>query len=174
MFERFSRQAREAVKSAVEIAGWQGDSKVGPEHLLIAIAQVARSGPAHSVLSEVGATPAALTEVVSSDKTDASLLASLGIDLDEVKRSVDRNFGEGTWARRSIRRGHIPFAPDAKKALELSLRHALALKSKGIDVEHLLLGVLDTGLPVRKALNRFDVEPGQLKSRLLSLMKAAS
>lgn len=38
--------------------------------------------------------------------------------------------------------GHIPFTARAKKALELSLREAIALKHKRIGTEHLLLGLL--------------------------------
>ncbi|MFF2146896.1 Clp protease N-terminal domain-containing protein [Kitasatospora sp. NPDC058190] len=37
------------------------------------------------------------------------------------------------------------FSPPAKKALELSLRESLRLKSKEIGVGHLLLGVLREG-----------------------------
>lgn len=43
---------------------------------------------------------------------------------------------------RRYRRGHIPFTPKAKKALELSLRHAIRLKQKRIRSGHILLGVL--------------------------------
>jgi ATP-dependent Clp protease ATP-binding subunit ClpA len=37
---------------------------------------------------------------------------------------------------------HVPFAPDSKKILELSLREAIRTKSKVIRPEHILLGVL--------------------------------
>ncbi|HEX2052949.1 MAG TPA: Clp protease N-terminal domain-containing protein [Actinomycetota bacterium] len=172
MFERFTKQARQVVKSAVDIAARQGSGKVGPEHLLVALSGVP-DGPVREVLSELGATPATLAAAASGEQDDAALLARLGIDLEEVRRSVERNFGEGTWARRSIRKGHIPFTPEAKKALELSLRHALALKSKSLEVEHVLLGVLDAGPTVRKTLNVISVEPGQVKRRLLAVLKAA-
>jgi HEPN domain-containing protein len=39
-------------------------------------------------------------------------------------------------------RGHIPFAKQGKKVLELSLREALRLKSREIDSGHVLLGIL--------------------------------
>nr|WP_268873573.1 Clp protease N-terminal domain-containing protein [Streptacidiphilus neutrinimicus] len=42
----------------------------------------------------------------------------------------------------SLTGGHLPFTPQAKKALELSLREALALKSREILPGHLLLGLL--------------------------------
>ena len=38
--------------------------------------------------------------------------------------------------------GHIPFAKESKKALELSLREALALRHNYIGTEHMLLGLL--------------------------------
>jgi hypothetical protein len=51
----------------------------------------------------------------------------VGIDLDEVRRSVEEAFGPGALDRgRGARAGHIPFTRGAKKALELSLHEALA------------------------------------------------
>ena len=78
---------------------------------------------------------------------DADALAALGIDLDEVRRRVEEAFGPGALdrARAPKRRflgGHIPFAKEAKKALELALREALALKHNYIGTEHILLGLL--------------------------------
>ena len=46
---------------------------------------------------------------------------------------------------RRTRTGHIPFTPRAKKVLELSLREALALKSRSITDGHLLLGLIREG-----------------------------
>ncbi len=40
------------------------------------------------------------------------------------------------------RGGHVPFAKDAKKALELALREAVALRHDYIGTEHVLLGLL--------------------------------
>ena len=41
-------------------------------------------------------------------------------------------------------RSHVPFAPAAKKALELAHRDALRRQDQHVGVEHLLAGVLDT------------------------------
>jgi hypothetical protein len=62
-----------------------------------------------------------------------------------VKRRVEETFGPGALARGRAAKGCIPFAPDAKKALELSLRSALALDDKFIGSEHILLGLARTG-----------------------------
>ena len=42
-------------------------------------------------------------------------------------------------------KGHIPFTPRAKKALELSLREALQLSHNYIGTEHILLGLIREG-----------------------------
>lgn len=174
MFERFTKQAREVVQAAVECAGAQGADRIGPEYLLLGVITAAEPSPAVDVLREAGATREALEPLIAAGYQDARLLAKLGIDLDEVKERVERNFGEGAWNRRSAKPGHIPFTPDAKKALELSLRHALALKSKTIEAGHILLGVLDSGTGVKEALHAVGVEPVEVKRRLLDVMKMAS
>jgi hypothetical protein len=38
--------------------------------------------------------------------------------------------------------GHIPFSPEAKKSLELSLREAIAHQDRTIQDTHLALGIL--------------------------------
>jgi hypothetical protein len=174
MFERFTKQARRVVEAAAESAGVQGADRVGPEYLLLGVVTAADPSPAVEVLREAGATREVLEPVIASGYQDARLLAKLGIDLDEVKERVERNFGPGSWNRRSARPGHIPFTPDAKKALELSLRHALALKSNEINASHILLGVLDSGAGVRDTLQSVGVETVEVKRRLLDRMKMAS
>lgn len=174
MFERFTKQAKSVVEAALESAGAQGADRIGPEYLLLGVATAAGSGPAAEVLREAGATREVLEPVIASGYQDARLLAKLGIDLDEVKERVERNFGPGSWNRRSARPGHIPFTPDAKKALELSLRHALALKSREIDSGHILLGVLDSGTGVKETLQSVGVETVEVKRRLLDRMRVAS
>jgi ATP-dependent Clp protease ATP-binding subunit ClpA len=88
------------------------------------------------------------------DEKDAEALRVLGIDLDEVRRRTEEVFGEGALggaapARRRRRKkacspsaGHIPFTPRAKKALELALREAKALRHDYIGTEHILLGLV--------------------------------
>jgi len=174
MFERFTQQARGVVTNAVDIAGRRKDGYVRPDHLLLAIASTPEGSQAATVLKRMGATRDALAVAIAPETKDAALLATLGINLDEVRRRVEYSFGEGAWARRSARPGHIPFTPDAKKALELSLRHALALRSKSIDDRHILLGVLDSGRDVKDALSALGLQPSQVKRSMLDAMKQAS
>jgi hypothetical protein len=78
----------------------------------------------------------------ASQGLDASALAAIGIDLDAVRRSVEESFGPGALSGRRRRRGgHLPLCPKAKRALERSLREALALSDRHIGPEHILLGL---------------------------------
>jgi ATP-dependent Clp protease ATP-binding subunit ClpA len=89
----------------------------------------------------------------SGGRLDADALQSIGIDLDDVRRSVEETFGAGalddapgrTGGRRWGRSKHIPFTARAKKSLERGLRQAIMLGDTRIGSEHLLLGVLDEG-----------------------------
>jgi ATP-dependent Clp protease ATP-binding subunit ClpA len=78
---------------------------------------------------------------------DADALRSVGIDLDEVRRTVEEAFGPGalegsTSGRRGLGAGYIPFTAESKKALELALREAIHLGHRSIGTEHLLLGLV--------------------------------
>jgi ATP-dependent Clp protease ATP-binding subunit ClpA len=154
MFERFTDKARTVVVRAQQDARERGDSVIDTGHLLRALLAVPDT-LALMVLegfsvrrADVEADLATRTAAPTGGSgADADALAALGIDLDEVRRRVEEAFGPGALerAREPKRRflgGHIPFAKEAKKALELSLREALALKHNYIGTEHMLLGLL--------------------------------
>lgn len=50
-------------------------------------------------------------------------------------------------------RGHIPFAADAKKTLELSLRETIRANQKTIEEQHIILALLRTDSPGQRALD---------------------
>lgn len=177
MFERFTASARGTVVRAQQEAQDAGDGHVGTEHVVIALAQ--DEGIAGEVLRGAGVTAQDLrrTRVEgdvddSGGRLDADALRSLGIDLDDVRRSVEETFGEGALdaalSRPSQRRwlgNHIPFSARAKKSLERGLRQAIMLGDTRIGSEHLLLGVLDegTGAGVRLLRDR-GVDLAQLRA----------
>ena len=149
MFERFTKDARDAVVGAQEHARGEGSRSIGVRHLWLALC----GSPLGGTLASAGVTPDAMADTAPSEVSDADALRSLGIDLESVRRAAEANFGEGAldrelggrrrWFRRSARRGgHIPFTDEAKKALELSLREAIRLDSGYIGLEHLALGAL--------------------------------
>ena len=158
MFERFTNRARQVVVVAHEEARAARDSAIHADHLLLAMLR----DPdclAVRVMTDLGASSADLRAAVGRlrsgrrpgafDESDAAALRVIGIDLDEVLRSVEENLGAGLGApgdpdspQRPGRARRMPFAPESKKALELALREAIALRHNYIGTEHLLLGLL--------------------------------
>ena len=176
MFERFTDEARCVVLAAQEEAREQHASHIGAQHLVLGAARTPR-GVAGSVLASLGLDAQALRSAMAGDD-DAAALASLGIDLDEVRRRVEAAFGEGALEGRpgtGWRRGRhgdaIPFTPDAKKALELSLREAIHRGDKHIGAEHVLLGTTRVSEPaLHAALRRRGRTVDELRASLLAAM----
>lgn len=151
MFERFTDNARQVVVLAQEQSRERHADAIRTEHLLLALYRVPGNLAltvldGHSVRRED--VEADVDALRPHGPVDAEALATLGIDLDEVRRSVEETFGKGALDRpRSPRRGrwstgHIPFERNAKKVLELGLREALRLGHDYIGCEHVLLGLL--------------------------------
>ena len=100
---------------------------------------------------------------VVSGGLDGEALASIGVDLDEIRRRAEANFGPGALERRRRPKGsHVPFTAEGKKALELALREAIALGDREIGDEHVLLGVLREGGSDR-LLRSVGAEPAALR-----------
>jgi ATP-dependent Clp protease ATP-binding subunit ClpA len=153
MFERFSDEARQVVRLAQEEARRRRHPFIGTEHLLLALLDEGH-GPAAQALLAQGVTGSDLSRRVtrltepSDDPLDPEALATIGIDLDQVREATEASFGPGALdpkAAREARKGHIPFSRRAKKVLELSLREALALGHKYIGTGHILLGIIREG-----------------------------
>ncbi|MGZ4581166.1 MAG: Clp protease N-terminal domain-containing protein [Nocardioidaceae bacterium] len=145
MFERFTKRARLAVSVAERHSREATASEIRPEHLLMGLLDD-KDCLAVRVVGSLGVPVARLREELDArrlqyvdglDRDDAEALKAIGIDLDEVVRRIDRNLG-GLSPRR---RGRPRFSRAAKKALELALREALALRHNYIGTEHLLLGL---------------------------------
>ena len=160
MFERFTGKARAVVVQAQEQARERGDASIDTGHVLRALFAVP-DNLAVVVLEGFSVrradVEADLDRRPTADAPDAAALAALGIDLDEVRRRAEEAFGPGALDRAPGRRArrwgtHIPFTKDAKKALELALREAIALKHDYIGTEHLLLGLLHGAGPAHDVL----------------------
>jgi ATP-dependent Clp protease ATP-binding subunit ClpA len=153
MFERFTKEARAVVVGAQKEARLLRQSPIGTEHLLLGMLE-AGTGPGARALRDRGADPADLRRRIAAiagppgDDLDPAALATLGIDLEEVRRATEAAFGPGALDVRGgkpPRQGHIPFGKRAKKVLELSLREALRLGHNHIGTGHLLLGIIREG-----------------------------
>ncbi|AYJ51019.1 Clp protease N-terminal domain-containing protein [Rhodococcus sp. P1Y] len=178
MFEKFTADAREAVVAAQQEAHALGATRIRTVHVFLGV--IVHAGPGlRSALEDEGYTAASVrstvTDAVALGEKDAEALGSIGIDLGAVRASLEATFGEGAldrpapekrgWLNRKT--GHIPFDAGAKKALELSLREAIARKDSEIRCEHLLLGL------IRGADASFTAvvdEPSTLRARIESLV----
>src|SRR5664280_1263456 len=102
MFERFAAAARESVAQAeIEASALRSDH-IGAEHLLLAIARpespVAQSLRDHgvdAVTLSAKISRASREPETSMSAEDADPLRTVGIDLDSVRESLERRFGEG-------------------------------------------------------------------------------
>ena len=197
MFERFTTSAWTVVDQAVLDAGAMGSPELRTGHLLLALC--ADDGPAGRSLAEAGISEALVrTSLVEPDPTshplDRQALLSLGIDLDDVRRVIEQNFGAGAldraalsaasaggehrrrpgWMRRR-RGGALRFDADASAALGLALRAAVHLQSRSLGSEHLLLGLLKAPTSdVARALDAAEVDPVALRQNLLILLRRSA
>jgi ATP-dependent Clp protease ATP-binding subunit ClpC len=116
VFERFSDLARQSIVRSQQEARALNQPYVGTEHLLLGLLE-------------------------QHDPLLTPILESHGVDVEVVRDHVTRTFSGGDEPPT----GHIPFTPQAKKALELALREALELGHNHIGPAHLLLGVVRHG-----------------------------
>jgi ATP-dependent Clp protease ATP-binding subunit ClpA len=164
MFERFTVEARAVVVQAQQEARSLGHTKIGTEHLLLSLLG-ADAGEAAFALHSAGLSAedarvrirALVDAPAALGPDDAAALRAIGIDLDAVLARVEQNFGVQAADLEAARQpeprrwwqlpkgGHIPFSPGAKKVLELALREAVALHSRELRPEHILLGLLREG-----------------------------
>ncbi len=148
MFERFAQTARQAVIDARQEAARAGQEKVGSEHVLVGLLR--EPGPASDALTAAGLDAESLRarlprgdHEIRAD-LDADALATLGIDLDAVRRAADAAFGRGSLdGARVPGRSRLPFAQDAKQSLAGAAREAVHRSHRQITSGHLLLGILD-------------------------------
>lgn len=176
MFERFTKEARAAVVGAQQVARETGSRSIDTRHLLVVLAE--NPGPVYRALGEAGAEARAVSSKARAELRagglDADALAGLGIDLDAVRRQANAVFGpDALEGAGRTPRGHIPFTPDAKKALELALRETVRLKRKSIDSPLLLLGILRTDNPGRALLRQAGVDTDALRTVLEDQTRAA-
>lgn len=144
MFQRFTDRARRAIYLAQEEARLLRHDRVGPEHLLLGL-------------------------LYEGEGVAATALESLGISLEGIREQVEEIIGHG----QSPARGHIPFAPQAKKALEVSLREALQLGHSYIGTEHVLLALLGAVEEVpAQVLGAAGADHARVRGQVLRLLSS--
>ncbi|PRY42155.1 ClpA/ClpB-like protein [Geodermatophilus tzadiensis] len=173
MFERFTREARQAVVAAQEEARDLRAARIEPVHLLLALTRDPGRGGA--ALRAVGVDHAGAREALtrSGGPLDADALAAVGIDLDRVRAAAESAFGPGALDRGPGTGGrHLPLTDGARQVLESTLRHVLALprRHRGrrtIDTGHLVVGVLAVADPVvGRVLRQLGADVARLRQEL--------
>jgi hypothetical protein len=134
IFNRYTDFARHSVVLAQEAARARKHDYIGTEHLLLGVLDEPRGLGSKILAAEAG----------SADAVRAALRARMHEDGDKAQR------------------GHIPFTPRGRKALEQATAEAEALGHDFVGTEHILLGVAavpqgiadlvltDLGLPVAR------------------------
>jgi len=147
MFERFTDKARTAVIAARAEASEHGD-QIRPVYLLHALAA----------------------------GEDAEALASIGIDLDEIRRRVEESFGPGALDQApgpAQATGRITMTREAKQSVELAVQEARTLHHAYIGPEHLLLGLIGAaqrnprGDFSPQTLRDLGIDPAEARQRVL-------
>src|ERR1700710_1046280 len=101
MFERFTGEARNVVTTAQDEARALRHPYIGTEHLLLAM--LSTDGVGGELLTARGMDADAVRQQVrgwdgADSKLDPEALATLGIDLDKVRRAAEERFGPGALA----------------------------------------------------------------------------
>ena len=173
MFEKFTDRAKRVLVLAQDEAMQQGHDYIGTEHVLVGLAGV-RNTVAGEVLHDKGVTVPALREEVGrmlaasgvqpvGPQAATEALATIGIDVAEIRRLADETFGPGKF-----RFPRPAFTPRAKKVLEYTLRSSMELGCEEVGTEHILLGLLAEGQGLAvTVLRNLEVDVDSLRPAVL-------
>ena len=143
MFQRFTDRARRVVVLAQNEARTLDHNYIGTEHILLGLID-----EGHGVA--------------------ARALTAMGVSLHEMRQAVQDTIGRGEEPPES---GHIPFTPQAKKVLELSLRESQELGHTYIGTEHILLALIREGGVGAQLLAGARVERDQARQQVIELLR---
>lgn len=115
-FDKFTQRARKVLSLAQEEAQRFQHNYIGTEHLLLGL-------------------------VREGEGVAAKVLSNLGVELNEVRSTVESIIGRGD----RIVLGEIGLTPRSKKAIELAVDEARRLNHHYIGTEHMLLGLVREG-----------------------------
>jgi ATP-dependent Clp protease ATP-binding subunit ClpC len=139
MNEMFTELARKAIEYSRDEAIRLRHEYIGTQHLLLGLI---RLGEGRAV----------------------EIIANLGLDLDDLKASIEEVLEPGGSP---ITAGRLPLTPRAKKTLEVSVLEARAFKSKDIDTEHILLALLkDEEAVAAQVLSTHEIDYKKAHSRV--------
>lgn len=173
--ERFTDRARRVLVAAQELAAERGHF-IDAEHILEAVAS--SGGIGGRVLTESGLDVTTIRDKVlglhpAVNRPPASAaLASLGIDVDEVRSSIVENHGEA--AAQMAGDNQPPFSVEGKQTLEECVRAMVSLGHEHLGTEHLLLAVLkQTDSVAVRTLKQLGADPESVAARVRTTIGAA-
>lgn len=114
IFERFTDRARHSIVLAQEIARNHRHGYIGTEHMLLGLLDEPKGLASQILVERAGS-------------------------VDAVRTAIETRLYEDG---KKTPRGHIPFTPRAKSALEEALRAARELGHDFVGTEHMLLGLM--------------------------------
>ena len=143
MFERFTERARRVIILAREEAGRFRHDFVGTEHILLGL-------------------------IRDGEGIATAVLQRLGLRLETVKAEVERALA---GFPKTLTFGEVPFTPQAKRVLELSIEEARQLGHNYIGTEHLLLGLMKEGQCIAaKILESLGARLEEVRQETLALL----
>jgi len=114
MYEKFTDRARKVMQLANQEAQRLNHEYVGTEHILLGL-------------------------VKEGSGVAANVLKNLDVDLQKIRREVERLVSSGN---EMVTMGKLPLTPRAKKVVEYAIEEARNLNHNYVGTEHLLLGLL--------------------------------
>ena len=142
MFQRFTDRARRVVVLAQHEARTLDHDYIGTEHILLGL-------------------------IDEGQGVATTALTSMGISLEDMRQAVQDTIGRGAQPPES---GHIPFTPQAKKVLELSLRESVQLGHEYIGTEHILLALIREGGGAAQLLAGTGVDLDRTRQQIIELL----
>jgi ATP-dependent Clp protease ATP-binding subunit ClpA len=164
-------RGRRALELARDEAARTGSQSVGLEHLLLGCLRAVTGAPA-ALLEDAGmsvdAMRADLANGAAAPRLDADALATIGIDLDEVRRHVEERFGPGALERTRTGAYRLPLTPASNRALTVAAREARDRGRDCAEPEHVLLALLrDDGRGPASILRNYGLQPAHLRAAVL-------
>ncbi len=146
MFGRYTERAQKVLMLAEKEARRLNHNYIGTEHLLLGLIQEGQG-------------------------VAAKALRSIGINLDQVRQSVERYVGEMEAGQNP----EITLTPRSKKVLNLALDEARQLNHNYIGTEHLLLGLIREGEGVAaRVLTELGADLETLRNEVMSHLGGVS
>lgn len=140
--QRFTAAARQVVILSQEEARNLGSTEIGSEHLVLGLLRE-ETGIASSTLRSMGVTYEQLRSQVTGDRAPAQ----------------------------DVPDGHVPFAAEARTALETAMTESANLRHNYIGTEHVLLGILKEENLARQMLKELHIDVDHLTDEVSRLLE---